>query len=72
MDKFKDIIEKIETMPVADLHELVKALEEKFGVSAAAFAQYAARAALDAQAAACRRRFCDRDRGRIAVDANTR
>lgn len=38
MDKFKDIIEKIETMSVMDLHELVKALEEKFGVSAAAVA----------------------------------
>jgi large subunit ribosomal protein L7/L12 len=38
MDKFKDIIEKIETMSVLDLHELVKALEEKFGVSAQAVA----------------------------------
>jgi len=37
-DKFKDIIEKVETMSVLDLHELVKALEEKFGVSAAAVA----------------------------------
>ena len=36
--KFKDMIEKIETMSVVDLHELVKALEEKFGVSAAALA----------------------------------
>lgn len=31
--KFKDIIEKIETMSVLDLSELVKVLEEKFGVS---------------------------------------
>ena len=37
-DKFKDLIEKIETMSVLDLHELVKVLEEKFGVSAAAVA----------------------------------
>ena len=37
-EKFKDIIEKIETMSVLDLHELVKALEEKFGVSAATVA----------------------------------
>jgi large subunit ribosomal protein L7/L12 len=36
--KFKDIVEKIETMSVLDLHELVKVLEEKFGVSAAAVA----------------------------------
>jgi large subunit ribosomal protein L7/L12 len=37
-EKHKDLIEKIETMSVLDLHELVKALEEKFGVSAAAVA----------------------------------
>jgi large subunit ribosomal protein L7/L12 len=34
-EKFKDIIEKIETMSVIELSELVKVLEEKFGVSAA-------------------------------------
>lgn len=38
MEKFADLIKQIETMSVADLHELVKALEEKFGVSAAAVA----------------------------------
>ncbi|MBI1999520.1 MAG: 50S ribosomal protein L7/L12 [Parcubacteria group bacterium] len=32
--KFKDLIEKIETMSVLDLSELVKVLEKKFGVSA--------------------------------------
>lgn len=37
-DKFKDIIEKVENMSVVDLHELVKAIEERFGVSAAAVA----------------------------------
>jgi len=36
--KFKDIVSKIEEMSVLDLHELVKILEEKFGVSAAAVA----------------------------------
>lgn len=36
--KFKDLVEKIETMSVLELHELVKVLEEKFGVSAAAVA----------------------------------
>jgi len=35
-DKFKELIKQIETMSVLDLHELVKTLEEKFGVSAAA------------------------------------
>lgn len=34
--KFKDIVAKIEEMSVIDLHELVKVLEEKFGVSAQA------------------------------------
>ncbi len=38
MEKFADLIKQIETMSVADLHSLVKALEEKFGVSAAAVA----------------------------------
>ena len=38
MDKHKDIIEKIEKMSVLDLNELVKTLEEKFGVSASAVA----------------------------------
>lgn len=34
--KFKSIVESIEKMSVLDLSELVKILEEKFGVSAAA------------------------------------
>lgn len=37
-DKFKDIVEKIESMNVLDLAELVKILEKKFGVSAAPIA----------------------------------
>src|SRR3989344_1730317 len=41
-DKFKDIVEKIETMSVLDLSELVKVLEKKFGVSAQAVAAVAA------------------------------
>ncbi|HVU06409.1 MAG TPA: 50S ribosomal protein L7/L12 [Candidatus Paceibacterota bacterium] len=36
--KFKAIVDGLETMSVLDLHELVKHLEEKFGVSAAAVA----------------------------------
>lgn len=36
--KFKDIVDAIDKMSVIDLHELVKHLEEKFGVSAAAVA----------------------------------
>ncbi len=35
-DKFNDIIEKIEKLSVLELSELVKTLEEKFGVSAQA------------------------------------
>ena len=34
--KFKSIVESIEAMSVLDLNELVKLLEKKFGVSAAA------------------------------------
>ncbi|MEK7558437.1 MAG: 50S ribosomal protein L7/L12 [Patescibacteria group bacterium] len=37
-DKFKNLIDEIDKMSVIDLHELVKTLEEKFGVSAAAVA----------------------------------
>jgi len=33
--KFKEIVEKIESLSVVELNELVKLLEEKFGVSAA-------------------------------------
>ena len=36
--KFKDIVSKVEEMSVLDLHELVKVLEAKFGVSAQASA----------------------------------
>ena len=36
--KFKSIVEAVETMTVLDLNELVKLLEKKFGVSAAAVA----------------------------------
>lgn len=35
-EKFKSLVEKIEKMSVLDLAELVKILEDKFGVSAAA------------------------------------
>lgn len=35
MEKYKDILDKISEMKVTELGELVKAIEEKFGVSAA-------------------------------------
>jgi len=35
-EKFKSLVEEIEKMSVLDLSELVKVLEDKFGVSAAA------------------------------------
>ncbi len=41
-EKFKSLVEEIEKMSVMDLAELVKILEEKFGVSAAAPAMAAA------------------------------
>ncbi len=34
--KFKDIVEAVEKLTLIELHELVKVLEEKWGVSAAA------------------------------------
>jgi len=37
-EKFKSIVDSIESMTVLDLHELVKLLEKKFGVSAQAVA----------------------------------
>ena len=43
--KFKTLVESIEKMSVIELHELVKHLEEKFGVSAAAVAVAAPAAA---------------------------
>jgi len=38
MEKYTDLLNKIEAMSVLELNELVKAIEEKFGVSAAAVA----------------------------------
>ncbi len=40
-EKFKGLVESIEKMTVLDLNELVKLLEKKFGVSAAAMAMAA-------------------------------
>jgi len=49
--KFKALVEEIEKMSVLDLAELVKVLEEKFGVSAAAPAMMMAAPAAGAAAA---------------------
>ena len=38
MEKFTDLLTKIENMSVIELNDLVNAIEEKFGVSAAAVA----------------------------------
>ncbi len=45
MEKFHDIISKIESLTATELAELVKALEEKFGISASAPVAAAAAAA---------------------------
>ncbi|MDD4333878.1 MAG: 50S ribosomal protein L7/L12 [Candidatus Pacebacteria bacterium] len=50
--KFKKLVEEIESMSVLDLSELVKILEEKFGVSAAPQMMAAAPAAQAAEAGA--------------------
>jgi large subunit ribosomal protein L7/L12 len=49
MSKFEDIIEKIEKLTAIELAELVKALEEKFGISAAAPVAAAGAAAAPAE-----------------------
>jgi len=49
-EKFKALVEQIEKMSVLDLSELVKILEEKFGVSAAAPAMMMAAPAAGAAA----------------------
>jgi large subunit ribosomal protein L7/L12 len=48
MEKFAELLTKIENMSVIELNELVKAIEEKFGVSAAAVAAAPAAGAGDA------------------------
>ncbi|MFZ6015869.1 MAG: 50S ribosomal protein L7/L12 [Patescibacteria group bacterium] len=50
-EKFKALVEQIEKLSVLDLSELVKVLEEKFGVSAAAPVVMAGGAAGGAEAA---------------------
>ena len=50
--KFKKLVEEIEKLSVLDLAELVKILEKKFGVSAAAPAAVAAVVPVSAEAAA--------------------
>jgi len=49
-EKFKKLVEEIENMKVADLAELVKILEKKFGVSAAPVAAVAQPAQAPAEA----------------------
>ena len=51
-EKFKALVEQVEKMSVLDLSELVKILEDKFGVSAAAPAMMMAAAPVAAGAAA--------------------
>lgn len=46
--KFKTLVEAVENMSVLELHELVKLLEKKFGVSAAAVAVAGPAAGADA------------------------
>lgn len=51
-EKFKKLIEQIEQLSVLDLAELVKALEKKFGVSAAMSVMAGASASTDEASAA--------------------
>ena len=47
--KFKALVDRVESMSVLELHELVKLLEKKFGVSAAAVAAVAGPGAAEAE-----------------------
>ncbi len=47
--KFKTLVESVESLSVLELNELVKLLEKRFGVSAAAVAQVAAPVAGEAE-----------------------
>ncbi len=47
--KFKALVDQVESMSVLELHELVKLLEKKFGVSAAAVAAVAGPGAAEAE-----------------------
>jgi len=47
-EQFKKLVEQVETMSVLELHELVKVLEKRFGVSASAVAVAGPAAAGDA------------------------
>ncbi len=47
-EQFKKLVEQVETMTVLELHELVKVLEKRFGVSASAVAVAGPAAAGDA------------------------
>jgi len=55
--KFKDLVAEIEKMSVLDLSELVKVLEDKFGVSAAAPMAVAVAGAPAAEAAPAKSEF---------------
>lgn len=56
-DKFKALVEQVESMSVLELHELVKVLEKKFGVSAAAVAVAAPGAAAGGEEAEAKSSF---------------
>jgi ribosomal protein L7/L12 len=56
-EKFQDLVSKIEKMSVLDLAELVKILEDKFGVSASAPAMMMAAGAPVAEAAEAKDSF---------------
>ncbi len=56
-EKITNIIAEVESLSILELNELVKALEEKFGVSAAAPVAVAGAAAADAPAASAQTEF---------------
>jgi large subunit ribosomal protein L7/L12 len=69
MEKFADLLTKIENMSVIELNDLVKAIEEKFGVSAQAVAAApaAAGAAAEDEKSAYTVHLASAGEGKIAV-----
>jgi len=71
MEKYTDLLTKIENMSVLELNELVKAIEEKFGVSAATVSTVSAGAAVSSEEAEVKTSFTvqlvSAGEGKIAV-----
>ncbi len=67
MEKFSELLNKIEGMSVLELNELVKAIEERFGVSAQAVSAAPAAAAVEEGKSEYTVHLASAGEGKIAV-----